>query len=69
MVLVKRTLDLNLVPVTALAAVPGDACPFIDCPTGRLVYDSCGHLVCADCNVDAVTVEKLVHEHRAGVAS
>jgi hypothetical protein len=59
----KRTIDLALVPMSALTAVIGDACPFTDCPTGRMVYDHRGALVCTDCRVDAMTVEEIVHEH------
>lgn len=58
----KRTIDLDLVPVTALASALGDACPFTDCRTGRMVYDGCGQMVCTDCGVDALTVEAEVHE-------
>ncbi len=58
----RRTIDLDLVPVSALAAVLGDDCPFTDCPTGRMVYDGCGELVCTDCGVSALTVEEITQE-------
>ncbi len=63
----KRSIDLDLVPVTALAL--DDECPFTDCPDGRMVDDGCGNLLCTDCRTDALTVDSLVHEHRERVAS
>ena len=50
----KRTLDLELVPVSANAAEAGDRCAFDDCPTGILEWDADrGELVCTDCRIAA----------------
>jgi len=65
----RRSIDLDLVPVSALAAEAGNRCPFTDCPTGVMRPDHRGLLVCTDCEYAAADVVELVAATLAQVRS
>jgi len=56
----KRSIDLELVPVSVNSAVAGDRCSFTDCPTGVMEHNDRGLLVCTDCEFAADDVVELV---------
>ena len=65
----RRTIDLDLVPVNGYHGDERPCCPFVDCNRTVMLINKCGELVCPDCHTSALTVEEILHAERERVAS
>ncbi|GAA0494396.1 hypothetical protein Ade02nite_20320 [Paractinoplanes deccanensis] len=64
----KRTIDLELIPVGGFVPDEHAVCPFTDCTGAVMSYDlERGELVCPDCRTGALAMAEIAHAERVAL--